>query len=86
MAVCTFKLIFTNCNKNYVHNHLTNAPPPFICTAAPIWSVTTTLFCTLYGEIGLKGYAEISCKITFSKKNERKSKIAKRHAIRNPLK
>ena len=23
-----------------------------------VWCVTTTLFCALYGEVGLKGYAE----------------------------
>ena len=29
------------------------------------------LFCTLYGEVGLKGYAEISCKIIFSKNSQK---------------
>ena len=31
------------------------------------------LFCTLYGEVGLKGYAEITCKITFSEIEEKMS-------------
>ena len=35
------------------------------------WSVTTRSFCTLYGQVGLKGYAEITCKITFSKNSQK---------------
>ena len=34
----------------------------------PKWCVTRRWFCTLYGEVGLKGYAELACKITFCKK------------------
>ena len=32
------------------------------------WCLTRRWVCTLYGEVGLKGYAELACKITFSKK------------------
>jgi hypothetical protein len=38
-----------------------------------LWSVTTRSFCTLCGQVGLKGYAEITCKITFSKIEEKMS-------------
>ena len=59
---------------------------PLVSEAFPVGDEVFLLCCfaQFYGEIGLKGYAEISCKIIFSK-NSQRIDCAKQHSRNTPL-